>query len=102
MDKKDVLKIIKDEVVFQGKDPEYDADFEKLKAAGFKIETVEQKGGESQGSEYYVVLKLDNGQEQMLVKCDGYYASYEGISWDTAEVYEVEPKMVEVRQWAAK
>lgn len=51
-------------------------------------ELIEQKGGEGQGEEYYIVIYLTD--HNFYVKADGYYSSYSGVDWES--VYEVIPK----------
>lgn len=100
MDKKEVIEILRETVTEEGRDPE-DSDYEKIEAAGFKVEEVDREGGEDQGSEYYVVLGLTKDGETTYVKCDAaYYASYEGTEWSGGKVYEVTKKKVTVEQWA--
>lgn len=94
-----VIAVIEEEVSERGHDPDY-AEFEKLKAAGFDIKVAEQEGGEGEGSHYHIVLKLTKDNENTFVKCDGYYASHEGTSWESADIYEVKPVKVEINSWA--
>lgn len=104
---KEAIEVIRKLVVEEGQDPDPDYgnfddndDFQKLQAAGFKIEEEEREGGEDQGSEYHVVLKLTNGNQSTFVKCDAaYYMSYDGTTWEGGDVYEVEKKEVKVEQW---
>lgn len=101
MNKTDIVALIKEEVTNKGNHPEYDADLSKLKAAGFKVETEEEEGGEGEGEDYHVVLKITGeDRKEIFVKCDGYYASYDGTDWTMGDTYEVKPKEVKVRSWA--
>ena len=52
----------------------------------FKLE--DRYGGEEQGSEYWSVYSFSNGQEVVFIKFDGWYASYEGSTYE--EFYEVQ------------
>lgn len=52
-------------------------------------------GGEGKGEEYWVIFKV--GDE--LFKVDGYYASWDGISWDDAEIYKVAPVEVTIIEY---
>ena len=86
MTKAEIIAEIKKQVKKGNQDPEYD-----LEIDGVTIETVTRKGGEDQGSEYYVVLKVTpNNEASFLVLCSGYYSSYEGVEWLYGDVYECE------------
>lgn len=57
---------------------------------GSEVRLVEQVGGEGEGENYYLVFEVRNpdGTVQFF-RVDGYYASYEGTSWDGAALREV-------------
>jgi hypothetical protein len=57
---------------------------------GSKVTLQEQHGGEGEGDEYWLVFRVENsdGSEQFF-RVDGYYASYDGTSWDGAQLREV-------------
>lgn len=59
---------------------------------------VEQKGGEGEGEEYYLIFSV----EDQFFKVEGYYTSWNGANWDSAEVEEVEPVEVLVTQYHTK
>lgn len=63
-----------------------------------EIKIIDSYGGEGKGDEYWHVIKLThkNGSEH-LVKLDGYYASYTGISY--GEWFFVKPVQVMVTQY---
>lgn len=63
------------------------------------VKQVEQKGGEGEGSEYWVVFSV-NGDT--LFRVEGYYSSWEGTNWDSAELVEVVPVQVLVTQYKPK
>lgn len=54
-------------------------------------------GGEGLGEEYWVIFSV--GDE--LFKVVGYYSSWDGSSWDDAEIYKVEPVEVTVIEYQA-
>lgn len=73
----------------------YDWDYESVKE--FKKQLVENKivfklednyGGEDQGSDYWSVYSFSNDKEVVFIKFDGWYASYEGSTYE--EFYEVQ------------
>lgn len=78
----------KKEVEERSTDPE-DIPWEKV-LPEIQIEVKEQKGGEDQGSEYYVILQVTKDGKTMLVMVSGYYSSYDGTDWSYADVSEVE------------
>ena len=51
----------------------------------FKLE--DRYGGEDQGSDYWSVYSFTDGKEVVLIKFDGWYASYDGSTYE--EFYEV-------------
>lgn len=52
-------------------------------------------GGEGMGEEYWVIFKV--GEE--LFEVDGYYSSWDGVSWDGAELYKVAPVEVTIIEY---
>lgn len=52
-------------------------------------------GGEGKGEEYWVIFSV----EDELFKVDGYYSSWDGSSWDEAEIYKVEPVEVTIIEY---
>jgi hypothetical protein len=64
-------------------------DFRKqLAEANISFELVDRYGGEDQGSDYWRVYSFSNGNEVVFIKFDGWYASYEGSTYE--EFYEVQ------------
>lgn len=63
-----------------------------------QLKHVLTEGGEGQGEQYYGVFSLGN----QLFRLDGYYSSWDGISWDDADLYEVEAKQVTVTHYVKK
>jgi hypothetical protein len=51
----------------------------------FKLE--DRYGGEDQGSDYWSVYSFTDGMQVVFIKFDGYYASYDGSTYE--EFYEV-------------
>lgn len=73
----------------------YDWDYESVK--DFKKQLTEAKinfkledryGGEDQGTDYWSVYSFTNGNEVVFIKFDGWYASYDGSTFE--EFYEVQ------------
>lgn len=96
MTKQEIIEFLKEEVLEIGKDPDYDVEYDKIEAAGFKVTTVEQVGGEGEGEHYHEVMKFEKeGEDPFYVMCEAaYYMSYDGVTWDGGQVYEA--KQVEV------
>ncbi len=67
-----------------------DFDWEELGLG--EIKEVEQRGGEGQGDEWYIVYYFPD--HDIYLKVDGYYQSYNGTEfydgWD--DCYEVKPQ----------
>lgn len=100
VNKKEVIEFMKEQVVEKGQDPDYDIEYDKLEAAGFKIEEEETVGGEGMGENYYIVMKFSKkNEDSFFVKCDGYYASYDGVTWDGGRVYEAKQVEVKKKVW---
>jgi len=55
---------------------------------GIAFEQADRYGGEDQGSDYWSVYSFTNGMEAVFIKFDGWYASYEGSTYDS--FYEVQ------------
>ena len=106
--RKDVNSVYVDE---DGNELEYNygslfADFvneeteQPLDYHGYKLNVVEQRGGEDQGSDYWVVFSAEKDGEKKYFKLQGWYASYEGHTYeDYTDFYEVEEVEVMVKQW---
>lgn len=63
-----------------------------------KVHYVDRFGGEGKGEEYWVVFSL----EDQLFRFEGYWSSWEGVSWVDAEVEEVEAEEVTVIKYKKK
>jgi hypothetical protein len=60
---------------------------------GISIKLVDNYGGEDQGSTYYAVYQFSkDGEEDVYIKFHGWYASYDGATFDDFKV--VQPKHV--------
>ncbi len=55
--------------------------------AGLTFKFVDRYGGEGEGENYWSVYSFSDGSEVVFIKFDGWYASYEGATFD--EFYEV-------------
>jgi hypothetical protein len=53
----------------------------------FKLE--DRYGGEDQGSDYWSVYSFTDGMQVVFIQFQGWYASYEGSTYE--EFYEVQP-----------
>lgn len=64
-----------------------------VEAGGYKISVVaDVGGGEGDGSERYVVFKFAKGNEEQYFRYTGYYASWDGTTWDDLTPHEVKAK----------
>lgn len=59
--------------------------------ASGKVNLEEDFGGEGQGDQRYVVWSIGEGDAKQYFKVSGYYASWDGTTWDDLTPYEVEP-----------
>ena len=78
-------------------DEEEEIEFKnKLNEKGITCKAEEHFGGEGQGEDYWTVYSFTKGNDKVLIKFDGWYASYEGSTYE--EFYEVkaEPKVITV------
>lgn len=90
-------KNVKDEFhsgEFKLKDYDWDypsvKDFKRqLAEAKISFELVDRYGGEDQGSDYWSVYSFTDGMQAVFIKFDGWYASYDGSTYE--EFYEVQP-----------
>lgn len=70
---------------------------------GFQIEYVESFGGEGKGDTLWTVFSLERDGEKKYFKLDGWYASYEGGTYDDYyDFYEVEQVEKMVKVWEIK
>jgi hypothetical protein len=63
-----------------------------VELASGTAKTVDSYGGEGKGDTYWVVFQVGD----KFYRVDGYYSSWEGTNWDSAEPYEVKPVEVTV------
>lgn len=64
-------------------DSEEITEFRKLLSdAGIAFEFVDRYGGEDRGSDYWSVYSFTDGMEAVFIQFDGWYASYEGSTYD--------------------
>ena len=61
----------------------------QLKEANLDFDLVDRYGGEDQGSDYWSVYSFSDAMQVVFIKFDGWYASYEGSTYE--EFYEVKP-----------
>ena len=60
---------------------------------GISIRLVDSYGGEDQGSTYYAVYQFSkDGEQDVFIKFNGWYASYDGATFEDFKV--VQPKQV--------
>lgn len=71
-------------------DSEEVGEFRKvLSDLNITFEFVDRYGGEDQGSDYWSVYSFSDGMQVVFIKFDGWYASYDGSTYE--EFYEVQP-----------
>ena len=78
-------------------DSEEITEFRKvISDAGITFEFVDRYGGEDQGSEYWSVYSFSDSMQVVFIQFDGWYASYDGSTYDS--FFEVQPveKMITV------
>lgn len=67
-----------------------------------EIQEIEKVGGEGKGEEWYVVFYFP--KHDIYLKCDGFYTSYEGVSFDDDwdNCFEVFPKEVTITVYTTR
>lgn len=71
-------------------DSEEMTEFRKaLSDADIRFEFVDRYGGEDQGSDYWSVYSFNDSNEVVFIQFQGWYASYDGSTFD--EFYQVQP-----------
>lgn len=67
--------------------------------ASGKVKLVEDHGGgEGDGEERWVVFSVGD----KFYEVSGYYASWDGTTWDDLDIYDVEPFQVQVTKYKRK
>lgn len=80
----------------------YDS-YGSVQLTNYKLEGIDQYGGEGQGDDYWVVFSAtDKNGHVTNYRLDGWYASYDGFHFDELEPYEVEEKEVLIKKWFRK
>lgn len=59
-----------------------DAEVERLAKYGIESAWLDQHGGEGEGEDYWTVYKFSKGHEVVFVKFQGFYYSYDGVTYD--------------------
>jgi len=59
---------------------------------GFSLETIASYGGEGQGEEWWIVYKVSEPYD-IYIKLEGFYSSYNGVSFESwiDNLFEVKP-----------
>lgn len=71
---------------------EFDSSSKFIEVNGVKIFTQYIKGGyEGAGEEYYIILNINNGGKITYWKIPGYYQSYDGVTMEPEDLYQVKP-----------
>ena len=91
MDKKAIIDAIKSCVTKNGG--------YSVALPGYSVKEEDQEGGEGQGENYYIVYKVSDDHESILVKVNGFYSSEEGVDWSYGDAIEVLPFEKTVRAW---
>ena len=78
---------------------EMDDDGETLVIDGAAVRFVDNFGGEGQGNDFWVVLSVEKDGVVRYVKNDGWYTSYNGGNFDSAEGVEVFPYKETSTKW---
>jgi hypothetical protein len=61
----------------------------QLTESNIRFELADRYGGEDQGSDYWSVYSFTDGMQVVFIEFQGWYASYEGSTYE--EFYEVKP-----------
>lgn len=67
-----------------------------LKEAGIDFTQVQQHGGEGEGDIYYSVLKFSNDTEILFISFNGWYASYDGATYNDYTFVKPKQKTITV------
>ena len=74
--------------------------FDPFEIDGIRVSQEEKQfGGMDQGSEYWIVLKVEEGQEISYWKIPGWYQSHHGSEIEFENIFEVKPKEKMVTVW---
>jgi hypothetical protein len=66
-----------------------EADNNVLRDEKITFKEVDRYGGEDQGSDYWSVYSFSDGMQVVFIQFQGWYASYEGSTYE--EFFEVTP-----------
>ena len=69
-----------------------------LEGETYTVIEVDSYGGEGHGDEYWHLYQIND----RYFKLEATWVSWDGVYWDEAELYEVEPKEVTVTKWVKK
>lgn len=72
----------------------------ELAEKGYIIRSEDHYGGEGRGDEYWDVFSVENNGEKTYFRLNGWYASYEGATFDDPFDFEKVKKVpVQVFEW---
>lgn len=77
---------------------------EGLSLESLTLKFVHQEGGEGEGSTYFYVFSTGEDEDEQLWRVDGYYASWDGVTYDDYGdiIKEVKAVVVPTVQYHAK
>lgn len=96
---KEMFELLEEDMSEASEGPKYSDAWQNPVFANFKISQEDHYGGEGKGSDYFTIFKLTDKvtEDDFFIKFEGYYASYEGTTWES--VVEVKPVEVKKRDW---
>ena len=76
----DNSSVMAEELMYEGR---YSTTWDSLDKVPFEFRSVDSYGGEGEGDTYYTVIevRLPNQDETLMVKLEGWYASYDGANY---------------------
>lgn len=79
----------------------YEGETVEFEGKTLLLKHIDKYGGEGKGDLYWVVFSVQiDDAEPVFVRRNGWYASYEGVSWHDFEI--VKPKEIKTTVWEAE
>jgi hypothetical protein len=82
----------------------YSRDTNVTLPSGRELKFIVQEGGEGEGDSYFYVFSIGEDDDEQLFRVDGYYASWDGVTYDdySDTLTEVEAVIVPTVQYKRK
>lgn len=77
-------------------DSYYYKEYTSLEGLPFSFKCVDSYGGEGCGDNFYTVIQIQDDEEEIFVKLQGWYSSYNGVEYESWKFVQPKQKTITV------